>query len=142
MKKTGKTLKKWLTRGVIEQYNITCVRQSEEAECGYICKGGGNFCGVCLGLDRAISLINAYLSKTKLYFLILRKDLDFKMCIYDTLGCVDNLPLAIRKIFKEGNLKMATSNTKVGSDKIRIRLKAYDHVVLEPATGVGNHQGF
>ena len=26
---------------------------------------------------------------------------------------------------------MATSNTKVGSDKIRIRLKAYDHVVLE-----------
>ena len=53
------------------------------------------------------------------------------MCIYDTLGCVDNLPLAIRKIFKEGNLKMATSNTKVGSDKIRIRLKAYDHVVLE-----------
>ena len=26
---------------------------------------------------------------------------------------------------------MATSNTKVGSEKIRIRLKAYDHVVLE-----------
>ena len=26
---------------------------------------------------------------------------------------------------------MATSNTKVGSDKIRIRLKAYDYVVLE-----------
>ena len=26
---------------------------------------------------------------------------------------------------------MATSNTKVGSDKIRIRLKAYDHVVLD-----------
>ena len=26
---------------------------------------------------------------------------------------------------------MATSNTKVGSDKIRIRLKAYDHVLLE-----------
>ena len=68
MKKTGKTLKKWLTRGVIEQYNITCVRQSEEAECGYICNGGVNFCGVCLGLDRSISLINAYLSKTKFIF--------------------------------------------------------------------------
>ena len=26
---------------------------------------------------------------------------------------------------------MATSNTKVGSDKIRIRLKAYDYVVLD-----------
>ena len=26
---------------------------------------------------------------------------------------------------------MATSNTNVGSEKIRIRLKAYDHVVLE-----------
>ena len=26
---------------------------------------------------------------------------------------------------------MATSNTKIGSDKIRIRLKAYDHVILE-----------
>lgn len=25
---------------------------------------------------------------------------------------------------------MATSNTKIGSDKIRIRLKAYDYVVL------------
>ena len=26
---------------------------------------------------------------------------------------------------------MATSNTKIGSDKIRIRLKAYDYVVLD-----------
>ena len=26
---------------------------------------------------------------------------------------------------------MATSNTKVGSDKIRIRLEAYDYVVLD-----------
>ena len=52
------------------------------------------------------------------------------MCLYDTPGCVDNLPLAIILI-KEGKFKMATSNTKVGSDKIRIRLKAYDHVVLD-----------
>ena len=52
------------------------------------------------------------------------------MCIYDTPGCVDNLPLTVN-IIKEGKLKMATTNTKVGSDKIRIRLKAYDYVVLD-----------
>ena len=52
------------------------------------------------------------------------------MGLKETPGYVDNLPLAII-LFKEGKLKMATSNTKVGSDKIRIRLKAYDYVVLD-----------
>lgn len=52
------------------------------------------------------------------------------MGVNKTLGCVNNLPLTVNKI-KEGKLKMATTNTKVGSDKIRIRLKAYDYVVLD-----------
>ena len=53
------------------------------------------------------------------------------MCIDDTPGCVDNLPLAIRKIFKEGILMATKKENAVTSEKIRIRLKAYDHVVLE-----------
>ena len=30
-------------------------KECEEAECGYILTGGGNFSGVCLGLDQAVS---------------------------------------------------------------------------------------
>ncbi len=48
----------------------------------------------------------------------------------ETPGYVVNLPMPTI-LFKEGNLKMAKSNTGVGSDKIRIRLKAYDYVVLD-----------
>jgi small subunit ribosomal protein S10 len=55
--------------------------------------------------------------------------------IKKTPGSVNNLPLIAKKVknfhnIKEGGKKMATSN-KIGSDKIRIRLKAYDYVVLD-----------
>jgi small subunit ribosomal protein S10 len=56
----------------------------------------------------------------------------------ETPGNVNNLPLIpliwnmvpCLVLYKEGGKKMATSNM-VGSDKIRIRLKAYDYVVLD-----------
>ena len=38
--------------------------------------------------------------------------------------------ITCRCVIKKGGKKIATSN-KVASEKIRIRLKAYDHVVLE-----------
>ena len=46
----------------------------------------------------------------------------------ETPGCVYNLPSSEKII---GGKKMATSNKSVGSEKIRIRLKAYDYVVLD-----------
>jgi small subunit ribosomal protein S10 len=48
---------------------------------------------------------------------------------FETPGNVNNLPLILQIKIKR-RYKMATSNI-VGSDKIRIRLKAYDYVILD-----------
>ena len=63
---------------------------------------------------------------------LLKKILDFIMVLYETPGYVNNLLFAIKEenILKE-EIKMATTKTVVGNGKIRIRLKAYDYVVLD-----------
>ena len=41
-------------------YNIKACKQSDEVECGYsltVVRDGGNFYGVCHGLDQAVSFI-------------------------------------------------------------------------------------
>jgi len=45
---------------------------------------GGNSCGVCLGLDRAISLIKAHLSRIQKKYC----NLDLYMVLKETPGCV------------------------------------------------------
>ena len=52
----------------------------------------------------------------------------FILVIIDTPGCVYNFR---PKKFKEGILMPTKKENAVTSEKIRIRLKAYDHVVLE-----------
>ena len=53
------------------------------------------------------------------------------MVLYETLGNVNNLLFAILKQIYKEEKNMATSKTVVGNSKIRIRLKAYDYVVLD-----------
>ena len=54
-----------------------------------------------------------------------------KIVYNETLGCVDKTA-GIFLNFKEGKFTMATSKqVSVGSEKIRIRLKAYDHIILD-----------
>lgn len=62
---------------------------SVEAECGYIPKeigDGGNFSGVCLGLDRAVSLYNTLIPKVSC------KTLGFYVGVFRNTRKCSNLP--------------------------------------------------
>ena len=73
--------------------------ESDEVECGYILntrKGGGNFYGVCHGLDQAVSFIKYKSTYPK----IIMQIWDFKMVKKETPGYVLKLPTTY--YFKEG----------------------------------------
>ncbi len=86
-------------------------------------KAGGNFYGVCRAKTKAVSFIIKHLSQdyhaTWVYILVTQ----------DTPGCVYNFrPRKRREIYIWQHKKRKCSNKR---KKIRIRLKAYDHVILE-----------
>ena len=68
-------------------YNIKACKQSDEVECGYtltVVSDGGNFYGVCHGLDQAVSFIFDKSTYPKIFM----QYLGFILVIKETPGCV------------------------------------------------------
>ena len=76
-----------LTYGYKRCIIIKACKQSDEVECGYILRelrNGGNFYGVCHGLDQAVSFIKLKALIPRLFM----QSLGFIMGIKETPGCV------------------------------------------------------